>query len=306
MLELFDPLFLRKLEVLQINSRRASMRGLRGEILTSKKGSSLEFMEYKEYCFGDDFKHIDWNIYGRLEKLYVRTFRGEKNLMLYIFFDASRSMSLPRKDKKYEFTLKTVAALSYVGLLSHNSLKLIALSGKSAGKLLGNDNPLVKESPFFYNCNDIFKVARFLHAIEPDGEADMREGIKKVIAKNRGMGTAIIISDFWMESTAYRQAITFLCGKNFDINVIHIQGEEECYPALKIGRLKIEDVENAEQKTVTLNEHNRRQYVDAVSRHQSELQKLCLRNRANYVSADTAHRVEDFILKELPKMRLLR
>ncbi len=306
MLNLFDPLFLRKLQVLQLNSRKASLQGLHGEILTSRKGSSLEFMEYKEYCFGDDFKHIDWNIYGRLEKLYVKTFRGEKSLAVYIFLDASRSMLLPRKDKKYDFALKIAVALSYVGLLNQNSLKLVVLPGQSKSKDGGSGNPVLQESPFFYNSNDIFKVTRFLKDITPRGEANLSEGIKQILYRNRGLGTAIIISDFWMETKVYQQALSFLRFKNFDINIIHLQGQEETYPSLKIGQVKVRDIETGEQRIVSLNELNRQQYVESVKEHQSELHKFCLMNRAVYARASTEFRVEDFILQELPKMKLLR
>ena len=302
MLDLFDPVFLRKLQVLQLNSRKASLQGMYGEILTSKRGSSLEFREYKEYCFGDDFKHIDWNIYGRLEKLYVKTFRGEKSLSVYIFLDASRSMLLPRKDKKYDYALKTALALSYVALLNHNSLKLVVLSDRGAD----GGKRLFRESPFFYNSNDIFKVSRFLKDITPAGEANLAEGIKQILYKNRGMGTAIIISDFWVQVRNYQQAISFLRFKNFDINVLHIQGREETYPSLKIGQVKVRDIETQEQRIVALNEINRQQYVEAVKEHQSELHKFCLSNRACYARASTDFRVEDFILQELPKMKLLR
>jgi len=305
-LDLFEPLFLRKLQVLQLNSRRASLKAMRGEFLTSKKGSSLEFMEYKEYCFGDDFKHIDWNIYGRLEKLYVKTFRGEKSLAVYVFLDASRSMLLPRKDKKYDFALKTAVALSYVALLNQNSLKLVVLAGHSKGKGSGIRSALLQESPFFYNSNDIFKVTRFLKDIRPEGEANLREGIKQIVYKNRGMGTAIIISDFWMDITAYQQAISFLNYKNFDINVIHLQGQEETYPSLKIGRVKVQDIGTGEQRMISLNEVNRQHYVENVKHHQANIQKLCTRNRAIYARANTSSKVEDFILLELPKMKLLR
>lgn len=306
MLDLFEPLFLRKLQVLQLNSRKASIKGTRGDFLTAKKGSSFEFMEYKEYCFGDDFKHIDWNIYSRLEKLYIKTFHGEKSLAVYIFLDASRSMLLPRKDKKYEFALKTAVALSYVGLLNKNTVKLIVMSGHSKGNLGGGANSLLKESPFFYNNNDVFKVYRFLQEISPDGEANLREGIKQIVYKNRGMGTAIIISDFWMDPIAYQQAISFLYFKNFDINVIHILGQEETYPSLKIGRVKVRDIELGSEKMISLNEVNRQQYVETVKRHQADLQRFCLRNKANYAYASTGIKVEDFVLQELPKMKLLR
>ncbi len=306
MLDLFEPLFLRKLQVLQLNSRKASMRGLRGDLLTSKKGSSLEFREYKEYCFGDDFKHIDWNIYGRLEKLYIKTFQAEKNLSVYIFLDASRSMMMPRKDKKFEYALKTAVALSYVGLISKNSVKLIVLSGHSKAKIAGNFNEVIKESPFFYNENDVFKVNRFLQEISPEGTANLQEGIKQIVFRNRGVGTAIIISDFWMAPNFYKPAISFLNYKNYDTNVIHLQGQEETYPPLKIGRVKVRDIETGAEKMVSLNEVNRQHFVENVKKHQSELQRFCRLNRANYVRANTATRVEDFVLQELPKMKLLR
>ncbi len=136
-LKLLDPLFLKKLQILQLTSRKASLKGRQGDLKVGKHGTGIEFMEYKQYSLGDDFKHIDWNIYGRLDRLYVKMFHAERSLSVYIFLDASKSMLLPRKDKKFEYGLKTALALSYVALISRNRVKLILLGGESKSKTRG-------------------------------------------------------------------------------------------------------------------------------------------------------------------------
>jgi hypothetical protein len=302
LLKLFDPLFLKKLEILQMNSRRASLRNRQGDFRIGRHGTGIEFMEFKEYSMGDDFKHIDWNIYGRLDRLYVKLFHAERTLSVYIFLDASKSMLLPKKDKKFEYGLKTALALSYVGLISQNRVKIFLMGGESKSKTRG----LVQESPYYYGSHNIHQVVNFLKQVHPEGVADLGGSVKKAIYKIRDVGNAIIISDFLMDPTVYERGISFLRFENFDVNVIHILGFNENNPFNKVGNLKVRDVETKEERIVHLNDINLRKYQQALQHHQQELNNFCLSNKAIYTLANTKVTTEDFILKELPRMGVLR
>jgi hypothetical protein len=302
LLKLFDPSFLKKLQALQLNSRRASLMNLQGNFISGKRGTGIEFMEYKEYSIGDDFKHIDWNIYGRLDRLYVKLFHAERTLSVYIFFDASKSMLFPRKDKKFEYGLKTALALSYVGLISQNRVKIFLLGGESKSKTRG----LVQESPFFYGFHTIHQIVDFLSQVRPGGIADLGGSVQKTIHKIRDVGAAIIISDFLMQASQYQRGISFLRFKNFDINAVHILGFNENNPFNQKGRLKVRDVETHDERIVYLSEVNLKKYQMALKRHQQELKNFCLANKAVYTLANTDTPAENFIIRELPRMKVLR
>jgi uncharacterized protein (DUF58 family) len=294
LLKLFNPLFLKKLH-------RASLMSWQGNFQIGKHGTGIEFMEYKEYSLGDDFKHIDWNIYGRLNRLYVKLFHAERSLSLYIFLDASKSMLLPRKDKKFEYGLKVALALSYVGLISQNRVKLFLLGGESKSKTRG----LVRETPFLSGSHSIHQLVNFLQQVEPGEIADLSGTIQRAIYNLRDVGTAVIVSDFLMEPPQYKRGISLLRFKNFDINAVHVLGHTEENPFNKVGKLKVRDVETNEERIVQLTEFNLKKYQRALRRHQAELKDFCLANKAVYTLAHTQMSAEDFILKELPRMGLL-
>jgi uncharacterized protein (DUF58 family) len=101
---IFDAKFLKKLESLCIECKKTYGGVRKGNYeAANKKGTSIEFADYQEYMPGDDFRYIDWNIYGRLDKLLIKTFKEEEELSVHILFDVSRSMLYPEEDKKFVY-----------------------------------------------------------------------------------------------------------------------------------------------------------------------------------------------------------
>src|SRR4029077_6308848 len=114
--EEFTPDFLARLEQLRIRTRR-EFEGLgKGAHLSPRRGSSLEFSDFRHYALGDDFRFIDWGLYGRTDKLYIKLFKEEEDLLTYIFLDASASMGYPARDRKFEAAVTIALALGYVAL----------------------------------------------------------------------------------------------------------------------------------------------------------------------------------------------
>src|SRR6202041_3489348 len=127
--EEFTPDFLARLEHLRIKTRR-EFEGLgKGTHLSPRRGSSLEFSDFRHYALGDDFRFIDWGLYGRTDKLYIKLFKEEEDLLTYIFVDASASMGYPAGDRKFESPMLTALALAYVDLASGDRVMLRVLGG---------------------------------------------------------------------------------------------------------------------------------------------------------------------------------
>ena len=126
----FTPGFLARLEKLRIRTRQRYAGLGRGMHLSPKRGSSLEFNDYRHYSPGDDFRYIDWGLYGRSDKLYIKLFQEEEDLLTYIFIDASASMGYPTGDRKFESAMLTALALAYVALASGDRVMLRVLGGK--------------------------------------------------------------------------------------------------------------------------------------------------------------------------------
>ncbi len=298
--DIFDAKFLKKLESLCIECKRTYQGTGKGNYETvNKRGTSIEFADYQEYVPGDDFRYIDWNIYGRLDKLLVKTFKEEVELSVHILLDSSRSMLFPMDDKKFDYAKDLAIALSYIALSSKNNVRVTALMDKNGVSKT--------RTPFFRQKENIFKIAGYLKGITPEGTLDFVNSIIKYTFEIKGRrGTVVVISDFMLKPEVYRKALNFLRFKNFDVKVIQILGETELDPFKKIKRGKIIDVETREKKTVTFSEKNRRLYKDFLNKHNQQLRQFCRTNKIVYSLAKTNIEFEDFILRELPKIGFIR
>src|SRR6266581_6375892 len=116
--EEFTPEFLARLEHLRIKTRREYAGLGKGSHLSPRRGSSLEFNDFRQYSPGDDFRYIDWGLYGRTDKLYIKLFQEEEDLLTYVFLDASASMAFPASDRKFESAILTALSVAYVALAS--------------------------------------------------------------------------------------------------------------------------------------------------------------------------------------------
>src|SRR5437899_5824552 len=125
----FTPDFLARLEQLRVKTRREYMGAGKGAHMSPRRGSSLEFSDFRHYSDGDDFRYIDWGLYGRTDKLYIKLFKEEEDLLTYIFIDASASMGFPERDRKFESAVATALALAYVALASGDRVMVRVLGG---------------------------------------------------------------------------------------------------------------------------------------------------------------------------------
>lgn len=298
--EIFDANFLRKLESLCIECRKTYSGTRKGNYETvNKRGTSMEFADYQAYVPGDDFRYIDWNIYGRLNKLLVKTFKEEVELSVHILLDSSRSMLFPKEDKKFDYAKDLVIALSYIALSNKNSVSIAALPGKNRTSR--------NKTPFYQQKENIFMMADFLKQLAPEGELDFVNSILKYTFNLKGRwGTVVVISDFMMKPETYVKGLNFLRFKNFDVKVIQILGARELDPFGKIKRGKIVDVETNEKKTINLSESNRELYKNYIEEHNKKLRRFCRSKKIVYSLARTDVKFEDFILRELPKIGFIR
>src|SRR5271157_963927 len=125
----FTSEFLARLEQLRVKTRREYMGQGKGSHLSPRRGSSLEFADFRHYTPGDDFRYIDWSLYGRSDKLYIKLFKEEEDLLTYIFIDASASMGYPAADRKFESAVAIGLALAYVALSSGDRVMIRLLAG---------------------------------------------------------------------------------------------------------------------------------------------------------------------------------
>jgi uncharacterized protein (DUF58 family) len=227
----FDEAFLRQLERLLLVTRRPVRGGLKGVRRSTKRGISVEFADYRDYALGDDLRQLDWNIYARLERLFIKLFIEEEDVTVHVLVDASASMDIGGPNKLL-FAKRAAAALAYVGLASYDRVSLAVLQGRVARRF-----------PAVRGKGRIFQVMTDLSGVHAaPGASDLLAAARHYAAQIRARGPLILISDLFDPAAA--QAIGELAGTRCEVVVLHVLAPDEIDPPLA-GELRLLDAETA-------------------------------------------------------------
>ena len=234
--KVFDENFYRKLESISIKARMTLTDGAAGGRKSKAKGSSVEFSDFREYTPGDDFRRIDWNAYGRFDKLFLRLFMEEREALLNIFIDCSKSMDFGEKNKGV-MALRIAGVLTYLAL---NNLDRVCLNRVQESAIAQSSSYMGKSS--FQNA------LRFLEAGAFNGNTNLAGSIKRKDLKSRGI--SVIISDFFTIGSI-DEVIKYLAFKKQQIVLIQVLSEDEINPLLG-GQVRLVDVETREEMNLTV------------------------------------------------------
>src|SRR6266700_6814819 len=163
---LLDSLFLAKLEQLELVSRKIFLGVMKGERRSKKKGQSVEFADYRNYVKGDDLRFLDWNLYGRLDKLFIRLFMEEEDLHFYLLIDNSLSMDFGTPTKLH-YARQVAAALGFIGLVNMDRVVIEAFNER-----------LTQTMPAARGRRSLWRLMDFLQKIEPAGPSDLRQSLR--------------------------------------------------------------------------------------------------------------------------------
>jgi len=288
---LIDPEFLARLERLSLLTHKAFRGTLKGEKRSKKRGTSVEFADYREYVPGDDFRRIDWALYGRLEKLFIKLYVEEEDLYVYILLDRSESMGFGSPSKLL-YAKRLAAALGHIALCNLDRVGVIPFSTqleRSYGPSRGR--------------NSVFRLFDYLGRIEAGGETRLSACMRSAALKIKQPGLVIVISDF-LDRESYRTGLTALLGRGFDIGVIQVLDQAELEPDL-VGDLRLVDAETGEEREVTIGGGLLRRYRRTVDAYCGELKQWCVSHGATYALASTATPFEDLVLHALREHRFL-
>ena len=280
---LFDEAFLKKLEYLHIVSRKTFAGRLRAERRTKKTGSGIEFADHRRYTFGDDFRYIDWNVYGRIDRLLLRLFEEEEDLYIYILLDCSRSM-LIGDPLKLDYGMQVAAALTYIGLANLDRVAIIPFADRLLGRL-----------PPARGKNRIFKVFEFLRGVRAGGQTNMGESLAKFVHQNKRRGLAVVISDFY-DPAGFEDALNALRYNRFEPFVLQVYDEKEANPRLH-GDLTIVDCETGQTKEVTISRALLDAYRREHERYCDELNAFCTKRTIPYFRTHTRLAFDELVLR---------
>jgi uncharacterized protein (DUF58 family) len=285
----FDDEFLKKLEYLHVVSRRAFAGQNRADRLAPKRGRGLQFADHRPYAAGDDFRHIDWKAYKRLNRLLLRLFDEEQDLPIYLMLDISRSMAEPAK---FDQARRIAAALCYIGLVHLDRVLLLPF-----GRGLGD------ESTPGRGKGRIFRVFDMLERLEAAGPTDLRESFKEFAGRGRQQGLAVVISDF-LDPGGFEAGLKILRTIGHDVFVAHVASARDRDPRA-FGDVRFTDVETGELRDVEVTPHLVEAYRKAWEAHASDLEMFCGRYDIGYVRADAERPFEEIVLKAFRQGRFL-
>jgi uncharacterized protein (DUF58 family) len=293
------PAFLRKLDRLHLVVRRSlSTRPGNTPMPRGAQGSGIELENYKAYGAGDDLRHLDWNAYGRLDQLLIKTFRAEREAPLHLFIDASASMAAPVGDDKFAFAASLALSLAYISLRRNDPVRIVGLS--AAWPQLHFASRFARHRDALPNLRD------FLLALRPQGATALATGIGAALRDQRSPGVAIILSDFLLEPAAYESALRELVARRFTVAALRVIGPGERNPSSLFRRGRLTDVETGRQRFITLTQSSLARYQEALAAHLTQLQVFCSRCEITYSTADTAAGIEHSLFRDLPALGLLR
>lgn len=291
----FTPQFLAGLETLRIRARRQFLGHRPGSHLSPRRGAGLEFADYRHYTPGDDPRYIDWKLYSRTDRVYIKLFQEEEELYTSLFLDLSASMGHPEGSEKYEAARDIALALAYVVLANDDAVKLHALSTHSG----------TQATPFFRGRPRLLDLATFLHTRQPMGKLETPSALAQHLQVVHRPGKAIWISDFLFPAAMYHTGLNLLRAANFDIAVIQVLGASEVDPPLQAGGVQMVDSESGESVLVRFDAAAKQEYLRRLDGHNRGLRSFCHQMGVHYALFTTAQDFQAFVLRELPALGLL-
>ena len=283
----FTPGFLARLEKLRVRTRQRYAGMGRGMHLSPKRGSSLEFNDYRHYSPGDDFRHIDWGLYGRSDKLYIKLFQEEEDLLTYIFVDASASMGFPAADRKFEHAILTALALAYVALASGDRVMMRVLGG-TGGHL---------DPSFVSGRHRIVELARRLQNLKPGGQFDFATTLATELHAIRRAGKVFIVSDFLMLLNSVTRGLGMFTAASMDLTAVQVLGGRKINGQGLDGDVEVVDSESGERLRVSIGERERTQYRDTMIRLTRQLKSFCLKRGLHYSLYTTDQDFQQFFVR---------
>lgn len=288
---LLDSSFMARLDQLDVLSRKILAGKLKGERRSKRRGQSVEFADFRNYVIGDDLRFIDWNIYARLDRLFLKLFLEEEDLALHVLIDTSKSSDYGNPQKSH-YMKQVAAALAYIGLVNYNRVTVSGIAdGVSAttGALRGRTR--------------VGLAMDFINKLEPSGAGNLAEACRRFALANRTRGVCVILSDFF-DKNGFEQGLRYVAGGRYDLFAIQVLSPQEIDPDLQ-GDLKLVDVEDADIAEVSITQPLLKKYKNNLNGYCLALKDFITRRGGTYLFTSTAVPFDTLVLNYLRERGLL-
>ncbi len=289
--DLLTPELLGRLERLELVSRKVFRGRLKGERVSRRKGQSVEFADFRNYVPGDDLRLIDWNLYARLDQLFLKLYQEEEDLHFYALIDASESMNFGTP-KKLFVAKQLAAALGYVGLCRADRVSVSALGEEG------------RRAPVLRGRASLHKMLTYLNSFDAGHNVSLHDGVKDFAIRHSGNGVVVLMTDM-MDKQGYESALRMLVGRQMDVFVMHVLSPEEIDPPLR-GDRRLIDVEDGDNAEVTINGYVIDKYKATVQNFIRSIKTFCSKRSIIYVPVRTDTPVETIVTKYLRERGVVR
>ncbi len=319
---ILEEAVLRKLEQLTLVARRVRAGQTAGERRSTKHGASVEFADYRDYVKGDDLRRVDWNIYARLERPYVKLFEEEEDLAVHILLDGSGSMdwggtggagdqeteSGRAEENKWRYARRLAAALGYVALTSGDRLTVVNL------------RPSAPDLPLLFGPvrgrGHILRLFDWLETQQAGGTTDLNASLRAYAFASGRPGLTVLISDMFSplqdeadgtvtRSVGYVAGLTALAARGHEVLIVHTLSPDEVIPPLG-GDLRLLDVETEEAQEVTIDGGMRARYRERLDDWREEIRAACRARDVHYVPVETSTPFDRVVLYDLRRVGVAR
>lgn len=302
--ELASPTQIAKISPLDLTSRRIFAGKLKGERRSKKRGESVEFADHRPYVMGDDPRHLDWNLYARLELLFLKLFMEEEDLSLHVVIDASGSTDTG-EPSKFVFMQKVAFLLGYLGLINLNRVACTVIGGTTRTVREGAPPPSVTRGlRDLRGRRRVMELADFILNTEPGGSTNFRAAAERIALSRRGKGVMVLLSDFLMKE-GYEDGLRLMVGRGYDLVALQVLSREELKPGIT-GDLRLKDIEDADTAEVTISSPLLRQYDKVVTAFRKRLEEFCNRRGILYSLATPDMDPESVLLDKLRSRGVLK
>jgi uncharacterized protein (DUF58 family) len=287
---LFDEAFLRRLEQLELASRRLTAGRMKGERRSVRRGQSVEFADYRNYAAGDDLRQLDWNAYARLEKLFVKLFVEEEDVTVHLLVDASRSMDYGEPNK-LDAARRAAAALGYLGLASMDRVSVAFLGDGGASGM-----------PPMRGKRRALELFRFLSEPRTERLTGLAAAARAYAGRMRGSGPLVLISD--LMDPGYLDALRDLAGMKSQLSVLHLLAPDELEPDVPPDA-RLVDNETGHAVEVSGDDDLVDRYRTRLAEWQAEIAAFVSRRGGAYVPVSSELELADLLFDVLRRRRVV-
>lgn len=285
---------LTKLEQLALVADRVRVGAMKGDRRSKKRGTSIEFADYRNYVRGDDLRRLDWNVFARLERPFIKLLEEEEDLAVHLLVDASQSMAWPEDEatNKFDYARRLAAALGHMALSSGDlcQLRLLGSEARRWGPFRGRQNTL--------------RLLNFVESVKTGGITDLNLSLREYALRGGRPGLLFLFSDL-LSPAGYEDGINALLARGFEVAVLHLLSPDEINPE-GIGDVKLIDSETGADAEITLDAATLGLYRERLDAWQAEIATFCRGRHVHYIPISTDVPWDRIVMQTLRAQGVLR